>query len=458
MKQKKILLIGGYGYQDIGDESQLTASLDSLKQSFPAADFLVLSDNPDDTAKYHNINSSFSIRRCFFGSLFPGRGRRGPAQSFAMKNAARVAGSSASSYKIFLKMGNDVKIAIVSLLLFLNVGLLKNSKRSFFLNDNQKIFLNNLISHDLLFCVGGGNITSYWHSEFFMKCLTFILCKVVGLPVILSGQTIGPINGKFDSCFAKYALNNVHVITLREETSMPVLKRVGIIKPVVEVTADDSLQLNSAPLSVLNRIVKDEYLVDKHPLIGFNIFGLPLLNSEVNLLKAKWLLANVADYLIEKYDASIVFVPMQYGDPDDRITELETLALMAHKEKAFVLENIHSDMELKGLIGQMDFAIGFRYHFVTFAVTSGVPAIGLYSTPYYSTKIRGVLSLMGLQDYALDLNKTSYSSLIALIDEVLANKRSIGEMLVNRTTTLRARSLLSIKYAANILNSESTKS
>jgi polysaccharide pyruvyl transferase WcaK-like protein len=271
------------------------------------------------------------------------------------------------------------------------------------------------------------------------------------LPVILSGQTIGPINGCFDSFFANYALNGVNVITLRENESIHTLKRLCVNKPVIQVTADDSVNLIPAALPVLDQIIVTEYSRIKRPIIGLNIFGLNLHGSEADFLNAKKLLAKVADYLIDKYDVTIVFVPMQYSDPDDRIAESETISLMANKKNVFVLTKVHSYSEIKGLVGRMDLVIGFRYHFITFAVTSGVPAIGLYSNSYYSRKICGILSLVGLPDNALNLRKIGYDDLILLVENQFANKASLRAMLVDQTVKLQAKSLLSVKYAVALL-------
>jgi polysaccharide pyruvyl transferase WcaK-like protein len=440
----KIMLVGGYSYQDTGDESQLTASLESLKLLLPDAAFLVLSDNPEHTREYHKVTSAFSIRQCFVGSLVP---RRQPEKSMVVKNVAN-----SGFFNVFLRVASGIKTIAVSLLLIFNATLIKRNKKTFFLDKNQRVFLNNLKTSDLLFGVGGGNLTSVWHSEFYLKCLTFILCRIFGLPVVLSGQTIGPINGKIDSCIAKYALNGVNVITLRENASVPTLKRIGVNRPVIRVTADDSVQLMPAPISVLNKIISNEYLMTRRPIIGMNIFGLPLQCSETNFLNAKKLLAYISDYLVERYNATIVFVPMQYGDIDDRIAESETIALMKRRENAFLLSGVHTDSEIKGLVGQMDFVIGFRYHFITFAVTSGVPAIGIYSNPYYSKKICGVLALMGLEDNAFDLKKINYADFIVSIDKCLASEKSVRDSLVYQTESLRAKSLLSVKYAISILN------
>ena len=53
----------------------------------------------------------------------------------------------------------------------------------------------------------------------------------------------------------------------------------------------------------------------------------------------------------------------------------------------------------------MDLAIGFRYHFIVFATTMNVPGIGLYSGMYYERKMRGFLRMMGLEKYAINIEK-----------------------------------------------------
>lgn len=425
----KIILIGGFGWQDIGDEAQLTTPSINLRKSIPNVHFLALSDNPEYTAKYHKIDADHSINYY----LFP-----------KMKNIF---------LKIMRKFGIDMLLR--GAILLFNAQRLRKNKKTIFLNKSGKRLLNNLKSADLLFNVGGGNLNSIWRfGGLYSKCFTYLICKILGKPIILSGQTIGPINSWFDRKFAMFVLNKVGVITLRDTTSKSVLKSIGVVKPVIKETADDAVLLPCATHEEIKAAFLNEKIDAHHPLIGINMVGLGYF-STAKLNKAKQILAQVADYLISELDARIVFVPMQYSlGADDRDAMSEVLGLMELKDKARIIMNEYDDKTLKGIIGQMDLVIGLRYHFIVFATTMQVPSIGIYLDQYYAMKIKGILELMGQEKYAGDIDKISSEELIELVKDALRNKDKIKQKLEERTKILGERSLFTIEHAVTLLENK----
>ena len=425
----KIILIGGFGYHDIGDESQLTTVLINLKRFIPNAQFLVLSDNPEYSAKYHRVKTEYSINHYLFPKT------QNPFSKLMRK----------------FKLGRVVDILLRGAILVFNAQFLRG-KKTFLLNESGRKLLNNLKSADLLFNVGGGNLNSIWRfGGLYSKCFTYLICKILGKPVILSGQTIGPINNWLDRKFAGFVLNKVDIITLRDTMSKSVLGSIGVDKPVIKETADDAVLLPCASHKEVKAVFLNEKIDDHHPIIGMNMLVFSHLPS-AKLNKAKWILAQVADYLIHELDARIVFVPMEYiASSDDRIALSEVLKLMEHKDKARIILNEYDDKTLKGIIGQMDLAIGLRYHFIVFATVMQVPSIAVYLGQYYAMKIKGILELMGQEKYGCDLEKTSSPEIMKLVKDILSKTDEVKKTLQKRTAILQERSLFTIRYAAKVL-------
>lgn len=138
---KKIVFIGGYGHSDVGDESQLSTVLINLRKRVRNVEFLVLSDNPKYTRKYHNVEADYSIN-----DYLVIRPRR---------NGGKIE-------RKFLKLVRFSRITLFlrGLLLVFNARRLRKDKKTIFLNDNGKKLLDNIKSADLLFNVGGGNLNS----------------------------------------------------------------------------------------------------------------------------------------------------------------------------------------------------------------------------------------------------------------------------------------------------------
>jgi len=447
---KRILLIGGYGYLDLGDEAQLAAVLKNLRRFIPDARLTALSDNLVNTRNYHNVETDFSLRYYLQSPSFKKIKKHDASATVKLQKI-----NTNSLALLFQNIFSNISFFFKSVILIFNAQRLKKDKKTYFLNEALKHFLDTLKSSTLLFGVGSGNLTSVWRSDLRQKCLTIILCRIFEKPVILSGQTIGPFYGLFDRLIARYALDQVNLITLREKFSEVNLRNVGVTKPLIQVTADDSVTLIPADEMNFEVIMENEGIEIQRPLIGMNIIGLHYLQKfKAKMNKAKKLLANIADKLIDEYNATILFVPMQYGEDGDIPPSVDVLQLMKNKDRAFVLSQDYDDKVTKCIIGQMDLAIGFRYHFNVFAVTSGVPAIGIYLDNYYSIKIKGIFALIDQSKNAISIEEATSDNLMEIVREIFSNKEQISDSLSKQIEVLKNRSLTTIRFAKIISQKE----
>ena len=423
---KKIVLLGGYGGHNGGDEAILTANLNNLKRFISDAEFLALSSDPPYTSRYHEVASNYDTGHYLFPVL-------------------------RKSWNVFFMLYEGLKAISRGVRLLLNAWLSKKAKKTILLDGEGQRLLSNLSGAALLFNVGGGGLNSLLWPEVYLRGLTFWVCKILGKPVILSGQTIGPFNRWLDKKFAKYALNKVDVITLRDASSSKVLKDLGVTKPLIKVTADDAVLLPHVDREKINSVFLSEKIELNHPLVGVNILGSQRTFPKIKMVDQK--MAQVADLLISELGATIVFVPMEayYPTPSDIVAASKVLELMEHKDKASLIMNEYDARVLKGIIGQLDLAIGFRYHFIVFATTVCVPAIGIYYIEYYRMKIKGIMELMEQDKYVVDLEKASPEQIIELAREALSTRDSISQKLEERTRILGERSLFAVRYAAELL-------
>lgn len=429
---EKIVLMGGYGGHDSGDEAQLTTPLIYLRKFIPDAEFLALSYDLPYTSEFHKVKSDYCLQYYLFSFPNP-------------------------SWNIVSKLYKGLVASVRALNLLLNVWLLKKTGKTILLNNVGRRLLDNLKDASLLFNVGGGNLNSLMRGDLYGKGLTYLVCKILGKPVILSGQTIGPFNSWLDKRIAKFALNKVDAITLRDANSSTLtLKNIGVTKPIIKETADDAVLLPPISQEEVKHIFLNEKIEQHHPLIGISLCNslkdVLALRDRKKIKKTNQTVAQIADYLISKFGAEVLFIPMNYNPgADDRVVASEVSELMERRDKASSIMNEYDDRTLKGIIGQIDLAIGFRYHFIVFATTMQVPAIGLYLGKYYEQKIKGILGLMEQEKYAMDLEKASFEEIIELAKEALLNKDSIAKRLGERTEILGERSLFTVRYAAKLL-------
>src|SRR5262249_16071908 len=92
--------------------------------------------------------------------------------------------------------------------------------------------------------------------------------------------------------------------------------------------------------------------------------------------------------MVERFDAQILFVPMEVGDNKDPQHSHAVISKMANAQRASVLKGAYPAGAVLGLMKHMSFAVGMRLHFLIFA---GIQKIPFVSLPY-AAKVSGFLA------------------------------------------------------------------
>jgi polysaccharide pyruvyl transferase WcaK-like protein len=92
------------------------------------------------------------------------------------------------------------------------------------------------------------------------------------------------------------------------------------------------------------------------------------------------LVANAADYMIARFDAHVVFVPMEPAVRDTQHA-LAVMSAMQSPRRATVLRGDYSPGQILSLMAQFEFAVGMRLHFLMFAAMQGVAFVALPYAP-----------------------------------------------------------------------------
>src|SRR5262249_45023667 len=152
----------------------------------------------------------------------------------------------------------------------------------------------------------------------------------------------------------------------------------------IEVTADPAFLLEPEPLpaDALTR----EGLNENRRLIGLSVREPGAAAPDLEEAHYHALLANAADYMVDRLDADLVFVPMEPRQKDTQHSHA-VVSRMAYAHRATVLKGEYTPGQLLSLIGHFDFALGMRLHFLIFAALNRVPFVALP----YSSKVLGFL-------------------------------------------------------------------
>lgn len=296
---------------------------------------------------------------------------------------------------------------------------------------------------DLVISGGGSLLQDATSSRSLYYYLMVIsLAKWANKPVVVYANGIGPIDRPANRRLTRRILNQVDLITLRDGLSGEEIRRLGVVRPPVEVTADPAFNLTAAPaesiLPLLERPEAPREPSDRRerPLVGVSVRRWQ--GSEV------WgpALAAAADHLCETYGADIVFLPMQF--PAD-IEVSEMVAGLMHRPSVIVRDRLPAGRYL-ALVGQLDFLIGMRLHGLIFAARQHVPLLGLA----YDPKVTGVLDYIG-QPCAGDPAKIDPNRLIAAVDQVMQNRSEMRARLAERTEELTRLARRNAELVAGLL-------
>ncbi|HZJ76618.1 MAG TPA: polysaccharide pyruvyl transferase CsaB, partial [Oscillospiraceae bacterium] len=292
-----------------------------------------------------------------------------------------------------------------------------------------KDVINAIRKSDLVISGGGSLLQDVTSSRSLLYYLTIIyLAKIFGKKTMFYGNGFGPITKFFNRKLAKYIVNKVDIITVRDYKSKEEIRSLGIKKDII-VTADVTFSMDLPAGEVIEAIYKKEKIDTTKQLVGISVrkwYG-------ENIYKE--VIAKTCENLIEK-GYEVVFVPMQY--PNDIVISQEIVCLMNKKPK--IIEDRYSPKEIAGIISKFDLLIGMRLHSLIFAAITAVPMVGLE----YDPKILSFLNLVG-QESAGKVENLNIVQLRDTIDRVMCEKEEYKYKLVKIRDELRQKAELNIE-------------
>ncbi len=234
-----------------------------------------------------------------------------------------------------------------------------------------------------LFILGGGGILFDGLVEDVLRDVNW--ARELGIPVMVYAISVGPLKTPESKQLVVTALNKVDKITVRENEAKRILHDLGI-EQEIEVTADPGLLLK--PQSFTKEMLKMEGINPDSPLVGFSLREPGPAAPDLNIEQYHAILANAADFMVERFDAQILFVPMEVGDNKDPQHSHAVISKMVNAQRASVLKGEYSSTAVLGLMKHMSFAVGMRLHFLIFAAIQKIPFVPLP----YASKVAGLLS------------------------------------------------------------------
>lgn len=293
-----------------------------------------------------------------------------------------------------------------------------------------------------LFILGGGGILFDKEVRLYLREAFMAVDR--GVPLMTYAIGAGPLEDADNRAAVRDCLCRAAAITVRERSAKKILEDAGV-DCRIDITADPALLLEPEPLG--EHDLHREGLDLKSNLIGISVREPGAAAPDIDQEIYHGLLANAADYMIDRYNAHVVFVPMERKVLDMQQSHA-VIARMLRPQRARVLMGNYSAAQILTLMESFVFAVGMRLHFLIFAALRSVPFVALP----YASKVSGFLDDIGLAAPPFEL--VNSGRLIAHIDRSWDQREEIKKQIEGRLPELKDRARRTNEIAVKILKGE----
>jgi polysaccharide pyruvyl transferase WcaK-like protein len=282
---------------------------------------------------------------------------------------------------------------------------------------------------DLLIVGGGGFIYdhdarisahNFLHGDtslFYPHFRALVVAHALGVPSQAYGIGVGPLVTAAGRGLTRTILGLAGAITVRDPLSLIELRAAGLDRADLAVTADPALGLPGAPIAAKPETRTVGFVARAWPRYAVDRTGSGTARHERYL---DWLAAG-ADHVVEHWDATPLFLPLQRLHDDDSASSARTIARMRHGERARIAEGLRGYRDLQATLAGLDALVSTRLHPLILGCAAGVPPVGIAASP----KVRAFLGGLGLGDLNLSPWIARDTDLRAALDRAMSEPEPI---------------------------------
>lgn len=311
------------------------------------------------------------------------------------------------------------------------------------LNGSQKVKAKRLLEFvkNRYFILGGGDLLRDTAQYSIAKTWLKPLERAIAFQhhTMTLGISVGEIFRPESKMLIPKVLNQVNFISVRDEQSKQKLIKLGVEK-TIHVTSDLALEglptISNPPKTrekqSLNIGISVRHLKGRGPSV--DVVGYSNLQKEI---------AAIADFLVEKYQATIHFLPLRtqknsyHPTDDDYVSILEVLRYSRHSANFVVHRYFPSLEDFYQLTSQLDLTIGMRLHSLIIAAGLGVPIIAAE----YDPKVGGFMESIGQSDRSIPLDSFQLQRVVEMVETILNDPEQARQQIEAGVKNYRQRML-----------------
>jgi polysaccharide pyruvyl transferase WcaK-like protein len=250
--------------------------------------------------------------------------------------------------------------------------------------------VSQLLQADAVFVCGGGNLTSEWPGVLESRLRFLDAARRLGKPVILVSQTLGPYSSEHQARI-DHALAHAAWIGVRDRT----FSRTQTAHQV-RFAVDDACFLEPRHTAASRAIVES---AGAFMALSMRDFG----SATPLQLRAR---ASTVSRLAGLEGLSTVFIPHHApnGTGGD-IRLARAIASEFPEERFSLVDPILLASELKAVTSHAQWVVTMRYHQLVFALSLGIPSVGVSVNAYTDAKLRGAFEQLNLDPLVVPLKE-----------------------------------------------------
>ncbi|MPZ72891.1 MAG: polysaccharide pyruvyl transferase [Nitriliruptorales bacterium] len=290
-----------------------------------------------------------------------------------------------------------------------------------------------------LFLLGGGGLLYDGEARAYLRDVR--LAQERGIPTFAYAVGVGPLQYPEDRQLICEVVSAMTGVSVRDEGAKRVLEEVGVERDII-VTADPALLLSPAPFD--HEMLAAEGIGDATRLVGFSVREPGSAAPDLDEDAYHALLAHAADFVVYRFNADVVFVPLERGDIRHSHA---VIGAMRAADRAHVLRREYGPREVLGLMDRFDLVVGMRLHSLVFAAVANVPFLPLP----YAGKVAEFVAALGVAAPAAP-DRESAGPLLAAIDHVWDHRDEERGRLAEPAHALREQAERTADLALSLLD------
>lgn len=277
-------------------------------------------------------------------------------------------------------------------------------------------FLALIDSVDLVIATGGGFVNDEFPIHAYNVLRTIRQAQKINKSTAMIGQGLGPISDKELVSICRQVFPHLDALGLRESVySHDIALAMGAKADRVKTTGDDAIEL-AYQLRALD--------IGNNLGLNLRVAKYSNLNQD-SIDKIRHSIKSITDK--RKLDILPIAISIHEGDSDIR-TLSNVLGVELNESQFFSVDSVIQ------AVGKCQLVITGSYHAGVFALSQGIPVIGIAASDYYRQKFEGLKNQFGAEAcYVLDMNDAqAFSSLENIALRLIDNPNEKRERLLSK--------------------------